>query len=78
MQEPIKNLSASDVMQLAQSDAGQKLLALLKQENSDTLKQAMDQAAAGNYENMKKTLSAFMASGQTQELLKQLRGQMDG
>lgn len=78
MQEPIKNLSPGDVMQLAQSDAGQQLLALLKQQKSDTLKQAMDQAAEGNYEDMKKTLSAFMASGQAQELLKQLRGQING
>ena len=78
MQEPIKNLSPGDVMQLAKSDAGQQLLALLKQQKSDTLKQAMDQAAEGNYEDMKKTLSAFMASGQAQELLKQLRGQING
>ena len=78
MQEPIKNLSPGVVMQLAQSDAGQQLLALLKQQKSDTLKQAMDQAAEGNYEDMKKTLSAFMASGQAQELLKQLRGQING
>lgn len=78
MQEPIKNLSPGDVMQLAQSDAGQQLLALLKQQKSDTLKQATDQAAEGNYEELKKTLSAFMASGQAQELLKQLRGQING
>ena len=78
MQEPIKNLSPGDVMQLAQCGAGQQLVALLKQQKSDTLKQAMDQAAEGNYEDMKKTLSAFMASGQAQELLKQLRGQING
>ena len=78
MQEPIKNLSPGDIMKLSQSDAGQQLLALLKQEKSDTLKQAMDQAAAGNMDAMKQTLSAFRAAGQTQELLKQLRGQIDG
>ena len=78
MQEPIKNLSPGDIMKLSQSDAGQQLLALLKQEKSDTLKQAMDKAAAGNRAAMKQTRSAFMASGQTQELLTTLRGQMDG
>ena len=59
MQEPIKNLSPGDIMKLTQSDAGQQLLALLKQEKNDTLKQAMDQAAAGNMDAMKQTLSAF-------------------
>ena len=72
MQKNSQNFSMQDAMRLANSDAGQRLLDILKQSDGKTLQQAMDQAAAGNYENMQKTLSSLLASQEVQALLKEL------
>lgn len=72
MQKNSQNFSMQDAMRLANTDAGQRLLALLQQSDGKTLQQAMDQAAAGNYENMQKTLSSLLASAEVQALLKEL------
>ncbi len=74
MQKNFDNFSMQEALRLAKSDAGQQLLALLKQQNSDTLRQASDQAASGNYDQASKTLSAFLASPEAQALIKQLGG----
>lgn len=72
MQKNSQNFSMQDAMRLANSDAGQRLLDILKQSDGKTLQQAMDQAAAGNYKNMQKTLSSLLASQEVQALLKEL------
>ena len=67
------NFSAEDVKKIAQSKAGQDLYALLQQTQSQQLKDAMAQAAAGDLEQVKKTVSAMMASPEAKALLDQLR-----
>ncbi|MBP3479514.1 MAG: hypothetical protein J6K03_08570 [Oscillospiraceae bacterium] len=67
------NFSAEDVKKIAQSKAGQDLYALLQQTQSQQLKDAMAQAAAGDMEQVKKTVSAMMASPEAKALLDQLR-----
>lgn len=67
------NFSADDVKKLAQSKAGQDLYALLQQTQSQQLKDAMAQAASGDMEQVKKTVSAMMASPEAKALLDQLR-----
>ena len=74
MQKNSQNFSMQEALRLANSDAGQKLLALLQQTDSVKLKQAADQAAAGNYENAKETLSAFLESEDIKKLIQQLEG----
>ena len=74
MQKNSQNFSMQEAMRLANSDAGQKLLAILKDSDSTMLQQAMDQASAGNYENMQKSLSSLLSSPQVQALLKELGG----
>ena len=74
MQKNSHNFSMQDAMRLANTDAGQRLLAILKQSDGDTLQQAMDQAATGNYEKMQNTLSSLLASQEVQALLKELGG----
>ena len=61
-------------MQLANSDAGQRLLAILRQSDGSHLQQAMDQAAAGDFETMRKTLAPLLESKEVQSLLKELGG----
>lgn len=66
--------SMQDAKRLANSEAGQQLLALLKSQNSQQMQQAMEQAAAGDYAQVKQTLSTLLESEQVRELLKRLGG----
>ena len=67
-----RHFSMEDAQRLAQTDAGQKLLALLQTQNTPQLQAAMQQASSGNYDQLKKTLSTLMASPEARALLKQL------
>lgn len=75
MSHQFGNISMEDARKLAQTEAGQKLLSLLQAQNPQQLRSAMEQAASGEYEQLKKTLVTFMASEQAQALLKQLEKQ---
>ena len=74
MQKNSQNFSMQEAMRLANSDAGKQLLAILKDSDSTMMQQAMDDASAGNSENMQKTLSSLLSSPQVQALLKELGG----
>ena len=74
MQKNSQNFSMQDALRLANSDAGQRLLAILKQSNSANLQQAMNQAASGDYGSVQKTLSHLLQSEEVQALLKELEG----
>lgn len=78
MQKNSDNFSMQDALRLAKSDAGQQLLALLRAQNGDSLQRAMDQAATGDYEEVKKTMSALLASPEAKALLEQLGRQNNG
>lgn len=66
------HFSMEEAQRLAQTEAGQKLLALLQSQNSPQLQSAIQQASIGNYTQLMKTLSAFMASPEARSLLMQL------
>ena len=72
MQKNSQNFSMQEAMRLANSEAGPKLLAILKDSDSAMLRQAMDEASAGNFENTQKALSSLLSSPQVQALLKEL------
>ncbi len=72
MQKKSDDFSIQEAMRLAQSETGQQLLALLRTQNSGLFQQAAAQSQAGDYEQAKKTLAAFLSSPQAQELLKKL------
>ncbi len=73
-----KGISMEQAAKLAQSEAGQALLANLQSQHGDTLQSAIAQAQAGNYTQVKKTLAALLNSPEGKSLLRQLRGQQDG
>ena len=62
MQKNSDNFSMQDALRLAQSEKGQQLFAMLKAQNGDAMNKAMEQAATGNYDQVKDTLSALLAS----------------
>ena len=70
--------SIEDAMRIANSPAGQQLFALLKRTDTVKLNNAMDQAAAGNYDQVKDTISSLMENEDVKALLAQLGGKTDG
>ncbi len=61
-------------MRIAASPAGQALLGLLQQNSSPQLQQAMDSAAAGDYDQAKQLLSALVRDPKVKKLLDQMGG----
>jgi len=72
--QPIPDIAA--LMKIAQSPAGQKLLALLQSSGSSDLESITAAAAAGDLEKAKQKLSGMLSSKEAQELLKQLEKQL--
>ena len=68
--QPMPDIAA--LMKLAQSPAGQQLLAILKSNPNTNLSNIAATAAAGNLEEAKQQLSSALSSREAQELLKQL------
>ena len=74
MQKKSQDFSMEEIMRLAATPAGQKLLAMLQQGDSAQLQQAVSQAEAGNYAQASRTLSAMLSSPEARKLLKELGG----
>lgn len=74
MQDHSQGFSMQDAQRLAQSEDGQRLLELLQRSDPQRLQQAMAQAASGDYDEMKKTMTALLASPEAKALLKRLGG----
>lgn len=74
MQKDPKNFSMQDAVKMANTPAGQELLALLQQSDTSALQNAMEQASSGNYDKAKQMLQPLLASPQVQKLLRQLGG----
>lgn len=72
MEKNSQNFSMQEALRLAQSDAGQQLLALLQRQDQGSLQQAARSAADGDYRSARETLAALLASREAQSLLKQL------
>ena len=62
----------NELLRLAQTPAGQKLLAMLQNSDSSRLGDAVSSAAAGNYGKTQEILSALLSSPEAQALLKEL------
>lgn len=70
-QQPDKN-TMQEALRLANSPAGQKLFALLKQAGGDAVNKAGQQAAKGDFSQAKNTLSQLLQSEEIQKLLKEM------
>lgn len=70
--------SLKEAMKLASTPAGKELAAMLQAGDSNALRKAADHAAAGNYEEMKKSMEAILSSPEARALLETLRGQANG
>ena len=68
------DFSMQEDMRLANSHAGQQLLALLRQSNPETLQKVMQQASSGDYSQIQQTLAPLLASEEVKKLLQQMGG----
>ena len=64
------------LLKIAQSPAGQKLLAMLQSKSHEDLDSIAAAAASGNLEEAKKKLSKMLSDQNTQDLLSQLEKQL--
>lgn len=71
---PDTPMDMSQIMRMAQSPAGKKLIALLKQNDSVEMQQAMKQASDGDYSQAKKAIEKFLSTPEASALIEQLRG----
>jgi hypothetical protein len=62
----------SELMRLAQSPAGQQLIALLQQNGGARLQTAVEKAGSGDFTQAKQILSSLLSNPEAQVLLKQL------
>lgn len=74
MQKKLEDFSKEDIMRLAQTPAGQQLIAMLKQTDTARLQQAITQAQTGDLAQASQTLSVLLSSPEAQKLMKQLGG----
>lgn len=72
--QPMPDIAA--LLKIAQSPAGQKLLAMLQASDSANLDSVRAAATAGDLEAAKQKLSGMLSSKEAQELLKQLEKQL--
>ena len=75
---PISGDALEQAKKIADSDTGKKLFALLNQSDPNALKNAMKQAAAGNYQQVQRTISQLMASPEAKALLEKMGGTHNG
>lgn len=74
MQNQFDENTIEKVKQLAQSPAGQQLLALLRQSDANAIDKAVSQVSSGDFSQVAQTLSPLLESEDVKKLLKQLRG----
>ena len=72
--QPMPDMAA--LLKIAQSPAGQKLLAMLQANRNVDIHSIAAVAAAGNLDGAKEKLSSVLDSNEAQELLKQLENQL--
>ncbi len=69
---PISPKEMAELMRFARSDAGRQLFAMLQKNNGAALHTAMNQANAGDYESLKRTVQDFLATPETKAMIEKL------
>lgn len=70
--KPESPMDYAELLRLAQSPAGQQLIAALKQSQGNNLNAAMAKAAAGDYTQVKQAVTEFLSTPEAKELLQKL------
>lgn len=73
-----QDFSMQEVLRLANTPAGQQLLAILRQADPTVLRQLQDKLSSGDPAQAAQSLQLLLSTGQLQSLLEQMRGQAHG
>lgn len=71
---PDYQLSITEAMKIASSPEGQQLIALLKQNKTAELQNAINMATAGNISGAKALLSSLLQDPETKTIVDQITG----
>lgn len=74
MQKNSQDFSMQEALRLANSPAGQQLLAMLRDADSERLQQAANAASTGDYAKAGHTLQSLLSSPEIKKLLEELGG----
>ena len=74
MEKKSHDFSVKEAQRLAQTPEGQRLIALLQQQDNTTLQKAMTAASAGNYKAAGELLQSVLSSPEVKALMGQLGG----
>lgn len=72
MQQNSQDFSIEEAARLAQTPAGQRLLAILRSADPDQLQQIADQASAGDYAHANQILRDILSSPEARKILNTL------
>jgi len=72
MQKKSEDFSMEEAMRLAQSPAGQELIAMLRRTDSGQLQQIVNTAQSGNVSQAGQMLQKMLSSPEGQKLLREL------
>ena len=78
MQKNCENFSMQDALRMAQTPAGQQLLAMLRSGDPSQLQQVMDLAKAGDLASAGASLQTMLSSKQAQQLIEKMEEQNHG
>lgn len=78
MEKNFQDFSMQEALRLAQTPAGQRLLAMLQQQYGEQLRQVINQAASGQYEEVQRKMADLLSNPEAQSLLNQMRGSQNG
>lgn len=73
-----QDFSMQEVLRLANTPAGQQLLAILRQADPTVLRQLQDKLSSGDPAQAAQSLQLLLSTGQLQSLLELMRGQAHG
>jgi len=73
-----KQPSMEDLKRIAGSDAGQRLLALLQRQQSQTLQHVAQEASKGNLKGAMALLQPLLSSDEARSILNEMGGGRDG
>lgn len=74
MEKKSQDFSINEAQRLAKTPEGQKLMAILQQQDPEQLQKAIDRAASGNYKEAGTILQSLLSSPEAQKLMQQLGG----
>lgn len=67
-------LDYSQLLKIANSPAGQELIALVQKNADEQFQAAMQQAQAGDYSQAQSIISQILSTPEAKELMKKIRG----